>query len=408
MNNTNNNTNKRLTKANSTKAQRREQQRRNIAAKQGKARTTTIVVPARRNPMRKVRANNNKDPYIICRLNPYASKGSLGIPDGNQTRKIVVDHRQLTTITFGSSGTVGIVFAPCMPAPIWVYPYDNTTAINGTTATNNVALNACVPVTVAEWGSFGIVYNNTAGNYDNVGSIYGANRARIVTGAWQVMYLGTSLTDSGMIRATSSALSIDTPVPNVSGLTVQNWAGAGFTSYNANQVMVRLCNSPMGTNMFTGSSNTYDTTMTRLKKGAHGLLKHSGGEYEYKEVMTDVCFIAEAANNQISMLMNVVSSPVTVGQCGLAQFYDNEWDATLITISGGTTGQSFVFDSVMCLEYAPSATSSIYPLAKHGNTPKPQVMQQAEKLAGDQPVSSPGAFDTMVTIAGVVGKLALG
>jgi len=400
-----NNTTKRLTKANSTKAERRAQQQRNV---NNKRRLNNQSRPRqRRNPRLK------RDPYVICRLNPFASKGSLGIPDGNQVRKLVVDHRLTTTITFGSSGSVGLMIAPSLPAYVYVFTYDGSTQINGTGTPYGYGGTVIHSVPCAEWATQPISYYNTAGNYDNVGLLYSANRARIVSGAWQIMYLGTSLTDSGVVRVNTGALSVDDPIPNQANFVVPCYTNPGNTTYAISQVLVRPVNTALGTTTFTASANTYDTSIVRLSKGCHGLLKHAGKDYEYKEVLADACYLSTYAQNNQSLVTTRTLSPTTVAEGGVTQFFDNDWDTTFITITGGTNGQSFMLDTVLCVEYAPAPNSNVFALAKGGAPLNNGSLKAAEIAAGQQPVASPGAFssiasaiDTVTTVGSVVGQIA--
>lgn len=398
---------RRLTKANSTKAQRRAQQQANLSLKQQQPQRN----PQRQQPQPRRRSNrrpNTKasDPYVICRLNPFASKGSSGIPDGSQVRKLVVDHRLTVTVTFGSTGTVGLMFVPALPSPIWVRHFDATTQINGVATSNLSNTDLLIPVPVSEWGSQPLTYHNTAGQYDDTAPLYTAARARIVSGAWQIMYLGTTLTDSGVVRVNTAAFGVGTALPNVAPFGVHSWSTATTTSYSVDQVLVRPVTTEIDATSFTTSANTYDTTLTRLSRGCHGLLKHAGKDYEFKEVAANTTFLMTQNNENYSMLCNKVITPTTVSNSGVVQFYDNEWDATFLTISGGTNGQSFVFDCVLCVEYAPAPSSAVYSIAKHGRPTNQAALTTAETAASKQPNSQPGSFtSSMVNAASTISTV---
>lgn len=356
------------------------------------------VKPQQARSTRKRRNGNMKrtvDPYVVCRLNPFASKGSTGIPDGMQIRKLVVDHRQTNTITFGSTGSVGIMFTPALPSCVWVRHYDATTIVNGVPTTTNFGFGTLIPIPTAEWAGQPLTYLNAAGQFDDVTPLYSAAKARIVSGAWQIMYLGTSLTDSGMIRANVGSFTVDTPIPNVGNFTVSNWAGAGTTTYATSQVFVRPVTAVVNDTSFASSANTYDTTIGRLSRGAHGLLKHSGKDYEFKEVYPNVTYLARQGVETSSLLLNQSTTPLTVGVSAVCQFFDNDWDTTFISVTGGTPGQSFAIDSVLCVEYAPMPTSSVYALAKHGRTNLP-ALKAADAGVDKMPTSSPGSFPSMI------------
>lgn len=388
-----------LTKANSTKVQRPKT-----------ARTRRLNKPRpRRTPRRKITL---PDPYTICRLNPFASKGSTGIPDGTQVRKLVVDHRLTTNISFGSSGSVGIMIVPALPSYVWIYPMDGDTQINSVPTALNYASNMMIPVCTAEWYNQSITYNNTAGKYNDLAQLYSASRARIVSGAWQICYLGTSLTNSGIVRVNTAAFTVGDAIPNNSTYECLSWPyGSGSTTYSGSQILMRPASTTISPSLFTQSANTYDTTMTRLSKGCHGLLKHSGAAYEFKEVLASHCFLSKPSEDRHSMLLARQNTPTIAGDAAACQFYDNDWDATFITLLGGTPGNSFLLDTVLCVEYAPSTNSTVYALAKHGRPMSAGVLRQTEAQAGQLPNSSPGSFATSVMsaakdVAGIASAVA--
>lgn len=379
-------------KSKKTRSQRKATQQVQVPKQQRKMNAGT---PKRR----RLRRSKMLDPYVVCRLNPFASKGSQGIPDGTQIRKLVVDHRQTTTITFGSTGQVGIVFAPALPSCVWVRSADATTLINGVATAAGFANQFLATVPTTEWRSQPLTYFNLAGQYDNLPPLYNSGRARIVSGAWQIMYLGTSLTNSGAIRVNNGSLVVDPPLPNLNNFTVFNWSGAGSTVYATSQVFVRPVQTSLDEALFTNSGASYDTTITRLSNGCHGIMKHAGKEFEFKEVFPNVTYLSSANNENNSMLLNVSTTPLITANAGVCQFYDHEWDCSFISITGGTPGQSFMLDTILCVEYAPLPNSSVFALAKHGRPANPAAIKQAEAGASQMPVSSPGSFASTVTSA---------
>lgn len=398
---------RRLTKSNSTKAQRRAQHEANIALKPQKQ----PVTPRPRKPRRN-KPNKTVDPYVVCRLNPFASKGSNGIPDGSQVRKLVVDHRQTLTLTFGSSGSIGIMFTPALPSCAWVRSYDATTQINGVATSSNSGGAFLIPIPVPEWAPNVITYNNVAGQFDDVVPLYAAARARIVSAAWQLMYAGTTLTNSGMVRVNTGAFTVDPPTPNIGNFTVNTWTGAAATTYATQQVFVRPVSTLINDLSFAGSGNNAETTLNRLSKGCHGIMRHTGKDYEFKEILPNATYLSRQFSELQSMLLNQSASPTTVGGSAVVQFFDNDWDTTFISITGGTAGQSVAFDYVFCVEYNPSPTSSIYSLAKTGRINN-NALRTAEVEAGKMPNSQPGAFpsalastvSTLSTIADVASAV---
>lgn len=375
-----------------------------VKSKKTQAKSTVKPV-ARPKATRKRRRVQKFDPYTICRVNPFMSKGSTGIPDGNQSKKLVMDHRLQRTIKFGTTGSVGLVIAPCLPAPVWIYPFDNTTVVEGSSLTFNAANNYLVPQHVPEWSASTITYKNTAGNFDDVGTLFGADRARLVTAGWSLSYLGTTLNDSGLIRVTNGALSLETAVPNTAAFTIPSWFSATNSNISVDQCLVRCCNSPIGSTLFTTSYMTADTVLAPLRKGAHGVLKHSGKDYEPLPVSSNTVYIATQQNNNESLLMNQVADPTLTRQSGVCLFYDEQWDCTFITITGGTSGQSVLIDTVFCVEYFPIPQSEVYSLSKPSRD-SPGIVAKTDKLVGELPIASVGGvLDTVKTVSSIVSTI---
>jgi hypothetical protein len=391
---------KQLTKKNSTKAQRRAANEAAIANKMQRLNVGGRSNRRRRGP----RTTASQNPYVVCRVNPFASHGNmLGIPDGTNARRLLIDHRMSSTITFGSSGRVSIAIAPCIPSPVWIYPYDTTLKANGFTVGFNSASGFMVPFALPEWQTMGVTYNNAAGNYDDLVTLYGAGRFRVVTAGWSVMYTGTTLTDSGLIKVSSTGLALQDPVPAVDTFVVPSWFSGVNTNYATDQVFMRVGDGFSPSLLANGFSLAYDSVITPLRKGAHGVLKHNTGDYEFCPVSRNVTFLAAVTTEKTSMLMNSVATPATVGQSGIVTGFDNGWDTTLIDVTGGTDGQALVVDLVFCVEYCPTISGSTYPLAKQGPPREPAVLEAAEKAAGKLPLATigsiAGAVSNVVTVA---------
>lgn len=397
-----------LTKKNSTKAQRRQQAIAQLTAKSSKGRRTTKRRGKPRRAGNRMRSLVKPHPYATCRLTPFQSKGNaLGIPDATNTRRLVVDHRLFTTLTFGSSGTLDLALVPALPSPVWVYPADSTMRINGQIHGENINVGVMIPLVLSEWDSILLSYFDGAGNYNDVAALYGSNKFRIVTYGWSLSYLGTSLTDSGMIKVTSAGLTLGDAIPNVHTFEVYSSKSGTNTNFQANQVLTRPMNAyPFSLDYF-NAANTYDTVMTPLRKGASGVLRHSGADYEYQTLSSNMTYVSAPQNNNLSAVQNYTPTPNRCGNAGVTQGWDNGWDTTVLSISGGTTGQSVMLDLIVCVEYAPTPNSTSYTLAKMGPPTDPKLMESVEKQARDMPLAKVGAaVSEAITIGKTVASIA--
>jgi hypothetical protein len=388
-----------LTKANSTKQQRRDQARQQTQPKRKK------VVKARK--MKSVNSgtqNLMKNAYAMCRLSPFKSMGrSTGIPDGTNCRRLLIDHRMVTTFTVGTSGAFFFAITPAVPAPLWVANTDATLSINGTSYSFNVGAGVALPVCLPEWQNQAISHFNTAGNYDDISALYGAGKFRVVTVGWQLRYLGTTLNDSGLVQVRTSSLTLQEPVPNMSTFEVYSANSSTNLNYSSGQVFVRNLEGSQFTATNFQSSMAYDTLNIPLRQGCSGVLRHSGAEYEYQPLMGSLCYVGSIGNNFISQLLGIANPPTSAYQAGCVQGFDNNWDSTMICVTGATAGQSVMLDMLFCVEYVPQPTSSVYSLAKQGPKDSPGLMRRVEQAAQDLPIASSGLADVLSTAA-TVGK----
>jgi len=356
-----------------------------------------------RNPRRRRRNNRPvaqkgvmNNPYAMCRLMPFKSQGkALGIPDGTDLKRILMDHRMQNTFTVGSSGSVNIAITPALPSSIWFQTegIDTDFKVNSMnfphhTGDNNVMFAVMQP----EWRNLPVKLNNAAGIFDNAAALYGSTKSRIVTVGWSLLYTGTSLNNSGIVRVNRSQLSMNTLQPNSTDFTVINSQGSVNKVWNNDQILIRKLEVKPGFY----ASNTYDTKTFPLKAGCHGVLKHTADEYEWATIANDLAFIAAPHYERDSFLMhNDISSEGTMIHWPHVASYDNGWSSTLLTISGATPGSSFVLDTLYCVEYAPSISADVYALAKSGPPRNENIINTVSNIASKQPIAQSGDADSI-------------
>lgn len=335
------------------------------------------------------------NPYAMCRLMPFKSQGkSLGIPDGTDLKRILIDHRMQNTFTIGSSGGVNIAITPALPSSIWFQTpaADNDFKCNSLHFPEHTGNDAVMfAVMQPEWRHLPVVLRNDAGVFDDAPALYGATKSRIVTIGWSILYTGTSLNNSGLIKVNRAQLSTNTLQPNSDEFTVTNSQGPTDKTWQRDQLQIRR----LEVRPAFYASNTFDTKTFPLRTGCNGVLKHSADEYEWVTVSNDLSFISTPAYEKSSYLLhNDQSSEGTAVHWPIVASFDNGWASTLITISGAAPGSSFVLDTLYCVEYAPSISADVYALAKAGPDKNESLVNKVSNIASKQPIANSGDADS--------------
>jgi len=335
------------------------------------------------------------NPYAMCRLMPFKSQGkSLGIPDGTDLKRILIDHRMQNTFTIGSSGGVNIAITPALPSSIWF----QTPAADTEFRCNSLHFpyhtgddNVMFPIMQPEWRHLPVALRNIAGVFDNAPALYGTTKSRIVTVGWSILYTGTSLNNSGLIKVNRAQLSANTLQPNPEQFHVLNSQAGTDKTWEHDQVLVRK----LEVRPAFYASNTFDTRTFPLRTGCNGVLKHSADEYEWNTVSSDLAFISTPVWEKNSFLAhNNLSSEGTAEHWPSIASFDNGWASTLITISGAAPGSSFVLDTLYCVEYAPSISADVYALAKAGPDKNENLINKVTTIASKQPIAQSGDADS--------------
>lgn len=376
-----------------------------------KQRKATTQMKKRKQPTRK-QTRGVRTAYSMCRLYPFRSMGaSTGIPDGSTNKRLLVDHRMQVSITAGDTGTACLAVLPCLPSPVWVLANDPTLLINGAAIANNTGpLATCLlPVCLPEWTALPVNHFATAGNFDNAVSLYGSSKFRLVTAGWDLQYLGTTLNDSGQITVNSTAVTVNEIGPNPATFSVYSSNSGTNTNYSAGQILIAEFNGPVMNSNTWSKSLGAESRIMPLRKGAHGLLRHANADYSYQAMLSNLQFLTNPTVEGISLLLQSSGgvTPATAGVSGQVNGFDNNWESTIIRVSGMQTGQSFVLDLVFCVEYVPSPTGGVFSLAKPGPPENLSEIHKADRVAKSMPVAEPGsALTAVVNIAKTAAAVA--
>lgn len=346
------------------------------------------------------------DPYAICRLTPFQSKGiGNGIPDGSDARKILIDHRMNNVLTFGTTGSFDILVTPALPSSVWIRSGvgDSTFKINGATHSYNVVDRQFgIPMIQPEWRNLPVQLHNAEGVFDDAGSLYGANKCRLVTVGWSITYIGTDYQNSGAMTIQTYALAANDSQPNQNTFAVFNSQGPTNKNWNEGQLQLRYLGSDPFQNL---STRSLETKTIPLRKGANGVLRHTANEYEWTPITPNLTFLTNSATEKQSCLMIIENgtSEQVVGHWPHVASYDDGWSSTLIKISGGADGASFMLDTLYCVEYIPAMNNESYSLAKGSGPEKATLIKSVNDVAKKLPVSFVGSAIEGVKTAASLG-----
>lgn len=352
----------------------------------------------RRRPRKQNKAMKHLKPsirtaYAMCRLMPFGSHGpSSGIPDGSETRRLLVDHRMMTSITFGSTGTMNIAITPALPSSVWVSPAapDTTWKLNGTTMSSWPGIpSSYLPIVQPEWRNQTITYRATTNRINTVATLYNSSKYRIVSVGWALSFTGNITNNAGSVLVTSQKIALQTASQNSGIFTIANADGSS-SAIDPAQVLQR------GLQNFVsfGAGYNQETKMYTLAMGANGILKHSTADFKYVDLASDATYVSIPGLDQNSILIGYTNNPTTVGSSALVLGMDDDWHSTLLEIKGATTGASIMLDTIYCIEYVPAPSSDVYALAQPAPMANPATITATAAAARDLPLAKPGPPET--------------
>lgn len=416
-----------LTKANSTKAQRRAAALKQLEMKEQK--TTVVATLPSRNQRRRQRkialagtlpmyvqnqkGNSVVNPslaYVDCRLNPWSGMKSTGIPDDSDLPRVVIDHRFLTSFTFGNTGNFNILAMPLFPTPLLANvasASDTTFQINGIHPTYGAGSGLVYYAAgiLPEWANLPVTSYNTTGRIDLCPPYLSAAKARLVTMGVRLIFTGSTMADSGFIKINREQFSAGASSENPTAFNVVCF-DASTTAYSANQVRT------MPINLNPDFTKTLPSSYTgKLKDGSYSVLRHNSPKYDWVDVADNVNYLCRDDDANNAYIVPMVPQGTTIyKQLCPTQFLDDSWSGLSIQITGGTSGQSFNVELICCIEYSPKTSSSVSQLAG-----QPPVNNRAVTVASDiaRNITTDGSqsndtYEKAVDVAMKVAKTAVG
>lgn len=341
--------------------------------------------------------------YAKCRLDPFNSMGSTGIPDGLSARKIVIDHRSFTNINFTGSGTsFDIVILPTLPfQAVFRTPTPANVTLDGNIGSAGTINNTFVPINVPP--EYMVNALNSPSNLTYGDNPFLSNQARIVTVGFKLTYTGPPVNASGTLLGSSVALDWTSGSTNrLAAPTTGSWAAATDSTYsNANtlDIDVTLNNNAVPESVF-----------VRTDQGAKGVLKTLQPVSTVKPWIGESYLPLNAATGRtfVGIGRNSAGASIYPNIC----FFDNRFQSIMLSGSNMASGTGLLLEVITCVEYYPEPGSTFARLAKASPKTEPLTLRATEQVLAAspaiQPLGEPSTFQKFVRLVATTAKSASG
>lgn len=348
-------------------------------------------------------------PYLNCRFNPFSSgKSSLnGIPDGDNSRRIVIDHTSFSDISV-TSGQFNIRILPSLPYGALInfaagsaYTIADATAGTATIASQGSLFsrnNTWTPINAYQEYASAIT---STSSLSAIANPYGASKVRVVGMAWRLIYTGTAANCNGILAIKDSPFSIDRfvgvapsvlilPNPaNTSSANVTTATSIACMDFSAPSNMIAHCKE------------------VRPESNPWGIIKHNAKIYSWKEYFEQPFFpiSSTTTNTQLASttagsIPSIITQNPSTYWSGF-NFLDDGWSSTDISISAISNAVSFRLETKLCVEYLIPTASPLYALTKTPPLADNQIMQYTENIARNvepaynynEPITINGQYD---------------
>lgn len=306
-------------------------------------------------------------PYVHCRLFSVAPSEVPSLPDGNNGRHICVCLFKSDRITFTGTGSrsVDMYFAPILPCPLLLRP-------TGNVSINNVTpLGQYYPLGVApEYGTGIALTRPGATSIDPHSSPNG----RIISMTTEIIYTGPVTTCAGLIRVTPSLMgfsgtqemtgtSANTTAPTAGmalGLTNFDLSAPSWAPISTNALELEFSALPQ--------SARPNTRSFRPEQGAVVRLRHRTSDYKMRPcydmtlgAVNRGAFATNASQN-INVTNLITDDNISFG--GGIRLVDEDWESQIIMLDNVNADGSYIINTCVCMEFSPTLTSPLYPLAR--------------------------------------------
>lgn len=362
----------------------------------------TLRPTIRKRPIRRRRQRMKQlHPYTECRLQPFSGKNTnfAGIPDYNNSRRIVIDHVGITDFNV-TSGSLVVRCLPTLPFGALFQPSTGTVY-----TMNDVATGTAVGAT---WGSTASnawmpacaysAYNTqiSAGGYASTVGPYNQTKCRMVGAAWRIIYTGAPLYAQGLMQIRDFPVTVDLiDILPANALTIPNNANSGNSvQATATQTMSLDFAASSGS-----STEMTQTAMMRLDHNPWGLLKHVMPEYLFQPYYEEPCFPISSLTTA-AQVVAAATTPIVGLVCysgagswgGTINCFDDAFAASEIRLSTiGSNAMSFRLEVRSCWEYIVQPNSAVYGLTKSAPPPAMDVVRKTEAVISKLPPAMPAS-----------------
>lgn len=353
--------------------------------------------------------------WTACRLSPWGSNAMAALlPDGSGDPRTVVDHYAYTDITIkeGQKADFTIATLPTLPynAALRVTT-DSTVTVSGSNMipqpptdggaynlefTGSSAAPCWVPINFTKAAILTNYNDNPTGVANRV--YIAADKARITSMGWRLIYTGPANACTGIVTVSSSPVRSDDPIDKSGGrITTFNASGGALTNINTGTNGVKVI--PIRLKQLLGTTGK-DSISARPEVTLKGLVRHSAPIYNWCDLQEQYSLMVNADSGVNLVTGDVVATMASAqGPSGILadqstvlygtiNLIDDSWDSTLLQVSG-VVG-SYRFETWQCVEYIPITESAFYDTAKKVSVANTQIIDQANKQAAQKPIAEKG------------------
>lgn len=344
--------------------------------------------------------NGNKDsysnPYMSCRMNGMTTNESPSIPDGASGRHICTCLYTIDRIVPTVAGQViKLQFNPWVPASGFVSS-SGLVMVNGIQFSSDVIAPIGVPTSFRTGNS-----DNYPGSPLMKLDVYNATGMRIVSQTHKIMYTGPVTTASGVLRGFENNMSLDSVTRTTSIGSGGTPPASGTYFLNKTSGGTTLFQSPVQTEVYSIDGGVpvglpVGTVSVRPEQGMMVRLKHRTSAFASVPV-NDIPYGVTADHITMSTAGAVLGLnnylAAAGGYAGGLIAHDNDWNGVQVWLDGINGDASYSIETMVCVEFQPSASSPFYPLAKESVKKNEILLDRVEqhiKTVGSiTPMSTP-------------------
>jgi len=341
------------------------------------------------------------NPYIACRLDPFHAGNGQGIPDGTNQDYVVVDNLIYDDITCVTNNGFVIQTLPTLPAVASIIGggaaglNDINVQFNGGPSTvykNPTSIyQGLLPLSVP------LAYRNS--NFLQGTALddpYASVSARLVAVGYKLTYTGQSATCSGTVTVTPNNVAFTPAGISTSNLFPSGANGVSISKFDFNQGLASTSNpnTVLLSLDTTGTLTAYnkDSIVLRPEQGVFLLPRHRTRDFKINPTSDNVYGLtantATAASGAGTTLVSYFCQPKNNNNTDVIWF-DNDWTAYQITVSGIQAGSTFRWETAYCVEYVLPGASVFAPLTIKESPKDEAAISRVTAMLAKKPAASP-------------------